>query len=98
MSDDQQMASLGRLAAERGEVRKQRALRGNDVEATAAQLFQLATRLKSKDFESQKLGLQLLREMVAAGTWDRLEEEVSDLIGLTERLVDLDQKAHDAGI
>ena len=98
MSDDQKALSAGRLAIERGETRKQRALRSNDVESTASQLSQLAARLKAKDLDAQKAGLQLLNEMVHTEAWERLKADLLELITLTERLADLDEKARAAGI
>jgi hypothetical protein len=98
MSQDDQIAAVGRLALERAEARRQLAMIRSTIQSVAENLKTIGSGLAySRDDEYSKR-LPAINDMISRGGLDQLKSSVESAVALQGRIAEMDKRAKEAGI
>ncbi len=98
MSNEDQIAAIGRIAIDLAEAKKQRALLVNALESISTELSELANSLRGDAPEAWKRSADLLNYLIAKKDLGYIKDLVLERMDLAVKLAELEKQARDVGI
>jgi hypothetical protein len=97
MSNDEQMAAIGRMIFERSELRKQRSLRLQEIQQTGLALESIGNSLRStnRDFTET---LKVTNTLITGGGLDALKTSIVDYQRIQLLLANIEAALKNAGV